>query len=52
MAAAHESVLVDLVEIRSVCAAVVDWFDSYTAGTHTRLANLTRPSPAPRHCPT
>jgi hypothetical protein len=42
MTAAHESVLVDLVEIRSVCAAVVAWFDSYTAGTPSPIDELDR----------
>jgi hypothetical protein len=42
MTAAHESVLVDLVEIRSVCAAVVDWFDSYIAGTPPPIDELDR----------
>jgi hypothetical protein len=42
MTAAHESVLVDLVEIRSVCAAVVDWFDAYTAGTPRAIDELDR----------
>jgi hypothetical protein len=42
MSAAHESVLVDLVEVRSVCAAVVDWFDSYTAGRPPPIDELDR----------
>jgi hypothetical protein len=42
MTAANESVLVDLVEIRSVCAAVVDWFDSYTAGIRPPIDELDR----------
>jgi hypothetical protein len=42
MTAVRESVLVDLVEIRSVCAAVVDWFDSYTAGTPSPIDELDR----------
>jgi hypothetical protein len=42
MTASHESVLVDLVEVRSVCAAVVDWFDSYTAGIPPPIAELDR----------
>jgi hypothetical protein len=42
MTAAHESVLVDLVEIRSVCAAVVDWFDSYIDGTPPPIDELDR----------
>jgi len=42
MTAAHESVLVDLVEIRSVCAALVDWFDSYTAGFPPSIDELDR----------
>jgi hypothetical protein len=42
MTAADELVLVDLVEIRSVCAAVVAWFDSYTAGVPPPIAELDR----------
>jgi hypothetical protein len=35
-------VLVDLVEIRSVCAALVDWFDSYAAGSPPSIDELDR----------